>query len=993
MADILSIAISGLKASQSALTVTGHNITNANTEGYSRQVLNQSANSPQFKGGVWVGSGVGIDSVTRVYDKFLTEQLWRDTSSFNSFETLATNAGQIDSLLADSGTGIQPGLERMFGALQSVVDDPSSLPARAVMLSESQGLLDRFALISSRMNDQNKTLNGQLDVMASEITTIAKGIAELNEQIQFASASAQGVKPNDLLDRRDMLVKDLAELIAVTVTEQDDSVWNISIGNGQALVTGNEYNTFYAAAGTADPSRFELFMQTGRGVQEVTDAITGGQMGGMLEFRSTILDPVQNNLGRLALVINQTFNEQHKMGIDYNGRLGENYFTDINAPEKVYNRVLGDSANARPNDRVISVHIEDAGALTASDYELEFPGPDDYTYRIKRLSDGELISTNALSGAFPDSISIDGFEVRFEAGSFKAGDSFLIMPTRYEAGELEMNLTRPEQIAVASAVVSDAAIGNRGNASITQGEVYDIGTAYFAADGEMTPPLLIRFTSPTTYDVLDNTDPGNPVPLFPPLMNQTFVPGISNSILPGDTGQTAFTSFGGALAPQATYQAPAPAALVNSVNGFAAERFTISYTDPLTGKVSTQPLVSTPANASAKEIAAALNKRTGIEASARTTVELSDFTSDSNGFMSVGFSVNGVVLTDTLGPNQTKYADGYPEDVPDPMTPDFLADRINSNYDFQKMGIVAQSDGEKLTIIALNGEDLNLEVNGDLGDGFSVGNGQDIVLTETGEAPFLALNEFDGYNFSEGGPYTYEFDVPGQGTFSIELSEDYATGADMLNGIRGELERAGFSFSGNLDVAISERGTISFQPRITMNATGPNGSSKLTMGGQLKVIADPGFSISVAPPGNNLFPEQPQAEPVHFGFSVNIDGVPQVGDTFTVGSNSDGISDSRNGVALGKLQSQDTVNGNTSYSESYAMLVEEVGSITSRANINRDSTEILLNNSQNAVTSLSGVNLDEEAAALIRYELAYNANAQVIQVARSIFDTLINTFR
>src|SRR5690606_19273778 len=116
-------------------------------------------------------------------------------------DTLATNAEQIDSLLADPGTGVQPGLERMFGALQSVVDDPASLPARAVLLSESQGLVDRYKLISDRLYAQNEIINGQMEVMAGEISTIAESIAELNEQIQFATASAQGVKPNDLLDQ------------------------------------------------------------------------------------------------------------------------------------------------------------------------------------------------------------------------------------------------------------------------------------------------------------------------------------------------------------------------------------------------------------------------------------------------------------------------------------------------------------------------------------------------------------------------------------------------------------------------------------------------------------------------------------------------------------------------------------------------------------------------------------------------------------------------
>ena len=109
MGNILDIGISGLRAQQTALTITGNNITNAGTEGYSRQEVSFSENNPQLRNGIWVGSGVNVDSVRRVYDQFLTEQLRRDTSTFNEFNALAVNAGQINSLLADSGTGVQPG--------------------------------------------------------------------------------------------------------------------------------------------------------------------------------------------------------------------------------------------------------------------------------------------------------------------------------------------------------------------------------------------------------------------------------------------------------------------------------------------------------------------------------------------------------------------------------------------------------------------------------------------------------------------------------------------------------------------------------------------------------------------------------------------------------------------------------------------------------------------------------------------------------------------
>lgn len=992
MADLLGIGISGLKAQQTALSVTGHNITNAGTEGYSRQTVNFNENTPQFTGGVWTGNGVNVDSIKRVYDEFLTEQMQRDNSIFNEFDTLSLNASQIDSLLADAGTGIQPGVERMFGSLQSVVDDPSSLPARQVLLSEANGLVDRFSSINDRLTAQSEIINGQMEVVAGEITTIGNAIAELNQQIQFALAASNGSPPNDMLDQRDKLITDLSELIAVETVAQDGSAVNVFIGNGQTLVIGNESNEIFAQAGNTDPSRVGIFFRKGDSVQEITPEIKGGQLGGMLEFREQVLEPTINGLGRVAMSINETFNQQHKLGIDFEGSKGGNFFEDINAPSNTYLRVQGDARNELPNDRLVSLHITDTSQLTVDNYRMEFPGPGDSVFKVYNDKTNEELATTALTGFLPQTLEIDGFEIRLEAGTFQAGDKFLFTPTRSGASDIDMKITRGEEIAIASPISTDSAIGNRGTGAISQGKVYDMDTPYLSSEGEMDPPLIIRFTSPTSYDVLDNSDPGNPIPLFPPLMNQTYVPGISNSILPPDEGKTGFTSFGGYLPVAPTYQAPAPAPTVEAVNGFFPERITINREDPNTGLQTSQPLLITDANIPAKEIARLLSERDGVEASARTTVQLTNFTEDANPLMNMGLVLNGIEITDTLVGTQVKYEDGYPEIVPDPIDANFIADRINANFDFQDMGIIAKSNGETVTIIALNGEDISLDVTGDLGDSFEISNGDDIALTSSGEATFTNLSEFEGYDFSLGGPYTYDFDVPGQGSYSIELTGTHATGTDVLNEIRTKLETSGMSFAGNIDVAINEKGDISFQPRLQVSGTGPNGSNKIAMGGQVKIVLDENYSLEIEPPGNNLFDTNPVGEPVHFGFEIEIDGLVENGDEFTVKFNQDGTSDSRNGVGLGNLQTKDTINGNASYSGAYATLVEEVGSITSRAQINKESSEVLLRNSKDAVVSSSGVNLDEEAAALIQYELAYNASAKVIQVARDIFDTLINTF-
>lgn len=992
MGDLLGIGISGLKAQQTALSVTGHNITNAGTEGYSRQTVDFHENTPQFIGGAWVGNGVSVDTIKRVYDEFLSEQMQRDTSTFNEFDTLALNASQIDSLLADPGTGIQPGIERMFGSLQSVVDDPSSLPARQVLISEANGLVDRFSSINDRLMDQSDIINGQMKIIAGEISTIGKAIAELNEQIQFALAASSGKQPNDMLDQRDRLITDLAELVSVEAVEQDGSAVNVFIGNGQALVVGNNSNEILATTGNSDSSRVGIFFRNGGREQEITTEIKGGQLGGMLEFRATVLDTTFNALGRVAMSINETFNQQHILGIDFEGNKGGNFFSDINTPSNTYSRAQGDARNAQPNDRLVSVHVTDTSILTTDNYRMEFPGPGDYIFKVYNDNSGEEIASTALTGFLPQALEIDGFEIRLEAGSFQAGDKFLLTPTRSGAGNLDMKITRPEEVAIASPISTDSAIGNRGSGAISQGSVYDVNTPYLSSEGEMDPPLLIRFSAADRFDVLDNSDPGNPIPLFPPLMNQNYFPGISNSLLPADEGKTAFTSFGGYLPVKPTYQAPAPAPIVNAVNGFFPERIRINLEDPKTGLVTTQPLLTTPANASAQEIARLLSERNGIEASARTTVELTDFTSDNNSLINMGLTLNGIQLTDTLGVGQTKYDADYPAVVPDPITPNFIADRINANRALQDKGIIAKSDGDTVTIIALQGEDLSFDVTGDMGDSFTLSNGQDIKLTQTGASPLRNLSEFEGFDFTVDGPYTYDFEVPGQGTFSIELTGNHATGADVLNEIENKIAASGLSYSGNVDAVLDEKGNISFQSRLQITGTGPNGSNKVAMGGEIKVVTEEHYSLDIDPPGNNLFNTAPVGKPIHFGFEIEIEGLVQAGDKFTVQFNKDGTSDSRNGTRLGDLQIRDSINGNASYSEAYSTLVEEVGSITSRAQLNQDSSEVLLRNSKDAVDSASGVNLDEEAAALIQYELAYNASAKVIKVARDIFDTLLNTF-
>jgi flagellar hook-associated protein 1 FlgK len=992
MGNILAIGISGLKAHQTALTVTGNNIANVDTEGYSRQDATITNNTPQFQDGVWIGSGASVEKVRRIYDEFLVGQMQKDTSTFNFFDTLSKNAGQIDKLLADPSTGIQPGIESMFGSFQAAIDDPSSLPARQVVISESQGLVDRFSAINDQLNDSNNIINGQLGVYATQISTLGESISELNEQISFAQSSSNGNFPNDLLDKRDLAITQLSELVKINVVEQDGDTLNIFIGSGQALVVGNDFNTITTRPSENDPSRDAIVYERNGVVQEITKQLSGGQLGGLIEYRSTVLDPAINQLGRVALALQTEINAQHQLGIDLNGNQGGLFFSDVNDPTVARQRVIGNAENALPNDRVLSVNITDSNKLSDSDYKVEFIGPNDYTFKVTREKDGETLFTNALSTEFPESFDIEGFDLTFEGGSFKKGDEFYLQPTRGAASKIELDLQVPQELALATAVMTDFDVGNQGQANISSGVVYDMDASAFEVPGELAPPLIIKFTSDRTYDVLDNSDPANPVPLFPPIMNQNFVSGVVNNLLPKDEGKTAITTVGGYLPPAAFYQ-DYDEVFVTPGNGFFPARLNIEDPDLINGGTKSRGVLTIPANTPANEIATILSNQKGITASARTTIQLTDFTANPAGFMDQSLFLNGVDLTDSLPDGQVKYEVDYPFEVPNPINSDFIADRINANFDFQQMGIVAKSDGDTLTITALNGEDLSIEFQGDNGDSITVSNGQNVYLKPTGEALSQPLNKFEGYDFTEGGPYTYEFEVPGQGTFNVELTDSYATGAEFLTDLEAKINSTNFSNNGRVVVDIDARGNILFQNQLDISPSGTNGSAKLTMGGQVKVVLDEGLVITSQPPLSNLFEEFPEQKPVYLGYELTMDGVPKEGDLFYVDFNDDAVTDNRNGGLLGAVQAKELIEGEMTISEAYGKSVEEVGSITARAQINTESSEVLLANSKNSVSSVSGVNLDEEAANLIRFEQGYNASAQVISVARDIFSTLIGMFR
>lgn len=484
MADLLNIGLSGLAASKTQLSITGHNITNVNTPGYSRQDATQATRNPQFSGAGYIGSGTTLVEVRRTYSEFLTSQLRSSTSLASDVSAYKSQIDQLDSLLAGSTTGITPSLQKFFSALQTAAEDPANIPARQLVLAESEGLARRFNTVHDRLSEQNNFTNKQMAAVTDQVNRLAGSIGKLNDAI--ATAAANGKQPNDLLDAREEAIRQLSTYVGVSVVPQDDSSLNISIGSGQPLVVGNKVAQLEVVAGKGDPTRHEVQFVSGGSRQTITTQITGGELGGLIRYREEVLDSTMNSLGRLALAVSDQVNTQLGQGLDLKGNVGVDLFRDYNSDALMALRATPFSDNPSLSGGTAagaSVAITDTSLLMASDYRLEFLGGTSYAAR--RLSDGAPITVSRLLNAEGDEV-IDnkgnpvfqltdaadqnqdqGFVLSI-SGTPEEGDRFLLQPTRRGAADIKVTLDQADQLAFAAPIRASSELQNTGTGAIGQ---------------------------------------------------------------------------------------------------------------------------------------------------------------------------------------------------------------------------------------------------------------------------------------------------------------------------------------------------------------------------------------------------------------------------------------------------------------------------------------------------------------------------------------------
>lgn len=504
--SLLNVGARALQANQVALQTAGHNIANVSTAGYSRQSVVLQTVQGQFTGGGYIGKGVEVATVLRNHSELLTRQATAAASIDAGDTTRLERLRQLQDVFSGGENGIGMSVNQMMNALSDVVSSPMDLTARNVALTRMDELASRMRDASQRLDEIGYTVQEQFKGSVLAVNNLAKNIAEINTQI--ARAKGNGQPANDLLDRRDQLIREVNQHIQTSQVEADDGSVSVFVAGSQPLVLGDKAASLSvdnpADFGAGSGRKVLNFLAPGSSVKvELNESMLGGgEIAGLLRFQNNDLAEGRNLLGRMAVAISESMNQQNKLGLTLDGQVGDNLFAPIALGSAIPSSTNSSSAS-------LALTVTNPTLLQASNYTIDFTAPD--AGSVTRQSDGKVFAFNG-SGLPPVTVSdvfaAQGLGVTL-SGPPNAGDRYMITSLQGAAAEFKALQYSPVDLAAANPV--NAAMG-----TTNQGNLQLVGLQALSNPPGTTVPVTITFSTPSTYTRSDiagtfTYTPGQPI--------------------------------------------------------------------------------------------------------------------------------------------------------------------------------------------------------------------------------------------------------------------------------------------------------------------------------------------------------------------------------------------------------------------------------------------------------------------------------------------------
>ncbi|WP_291915300.1 flagellar hook-associated protein FlgK [Limnohabitans sp.] len=332
MSDLLSIGSSGVTAYQRALATVSNNIANVNTDGYTRQDVSLAANQPRQMGGSYLGTGARFDAVQRQYDAFVESNLRNSNSDLQSQKPLLSYVNRLIDVMGDESIGLTTAMNRFFESARDLSSDPASVVSRSIFLRDADGLAARFRQLAGQFEIMDNETRQSVETDVGQANALTSQLALMNKQL--AKHTSADKQPSELLDQRDLLLRELSGLVAIKTRFEPNGAVTVSVGDTLdqgILVSKTTARAISVGDSTIEPGKLE-FMLDAYGTPETMSSITSGKIGGVMNFREQVLNPAAYSMNDLASTLVTQINQVHRDGLDAEGQLGGDLFGFVPAP-------------------------------------------------------------------------------------------------------------------------------------------------------------------------------------------------------------------------------------------------------------------------------------------------------------------------------------------------------------------------------------------------------------------------------------------------------------------------------------------------------------------------------------------------------------------------------------------------------------------------------------------------------------------------------------
>ena len=995
MTDLLSIGGSAVRNSQLALSVVSNNIANVNTDGYVRQDLDLQEGLPTKNGLFYLGSGAIADGVRRSYDGQVESSLRTSISDLQAQSPLIENAERLINVFGNKNASLTPALGGFFDSLRALSVDASSEALRNQVLNEGQTLAARFNSLAKQLDSIDLETRKVAEDRVTKFNMLTEQLAGINAGLQKASDVAK--QPASLLDSRDQVLRDMAQIARVSVSEQANGTVTVSIGarsTTAAVVDGLKSVQIGINFLSGSPNRSELQLDPFNNPVNLSGLI-GGELGGVLGFRDQMLAPAMAQLDDIAATFMSETNAAHAKGMDMTEQAGGPLFSA--SPEFVVDYSMANASTT------ISIDVDEQADANLRPIDLAYDAPN-----TRWVAEDTLSGIRYVSSGSPQQIAVNGLIISF-SGQAQAGDVLSISGEYRAARSIAMAIEDPKSLAAGDLFRVWQSVSNTSDANayirliengISEGSISNL-------DSLLVNNLNIdaALTVSASYSLAKMTVPAGTSNLHLSMSKSTS----------SDAELQVFTRDGRHLFGSALTDAQ-QSVMLSQQNGFASGS---TYSDSYLNGAASYKGQSWSMGSSAKAVIDTLDDGSSVvtaEALLRGGA-LPSLTNSGSSKMTVVAA--GALKLDGAALPKLEIAAGAS------LTTSAVASWLNTAISSSGLSLSAAAQNEiRIPVNEISTTTGSLTING-----VSIHNATAIESTaalvnsinaKTSNTNVEAWLDFDGALVlsNTAGNEHKTISLGSSSAVFTNLSGDIQAGIAITatrragdtsdrtvaltlseTGSASDLAKLGFATTLEVPETLSEDlivfTTGSLSNTAALSASYEKGDSdplKLRSSPlQINFTSDSTYQITDTQTSTVVAERSYVAgQAIQYqNLQVTLDGAPRSGDIFSIDNNSDGFGSNENLLRLIDIEAAKVLGNNNTLHESYLGLLNEAGGTARQAQVTQEAMQVVYEQANEARDKVAGVNLDEEAANLIRFQQSYQASARLMQTANQLFDVIL----